>query len=52
MGAKDMELLTDTVMELKLPPKELRVFMLNQDFEIAKAFIAVMRKRHGVEIMD
>ena len=51
MGAKDIELMTDTVMELNLPPRELRVFVLNQSLEIAKVFIAVMRNRHGIEIM-
>jgi len=47
----DIRDMTDTVMELNLPPKELRTFTLNQSLDIAKAFIAVMRNRHGVEII-
>jgi len=43
--------MTDVVRSQGLNQTELRMFVLNQDHDIAKAFINVMRNRHRIEIM-
>ena len=43
--------ITDVVSSQGLSVRELRMFALNQDMDIAKAFIAMMWSRHSIEIM-
>jgi len=47
----DIMEMTDIVSSQGLNTRELRIFALNQDMDIAKVFIAVMRNRHGIEII-
>jgi len=48
----DVMEMTDVVSSQGLSPTELRIFALNQDHDIARVFISVMRNRHGIEIMN
>jgi len=50
MAQEDIELMTDTVLELDLPLSELRLFTLRLPEYVNKAFINVMRTRHQIEI--
>ena len=50
MSAQDIEMMTDTVMELNLPSDELRLFALRLPMLVSSMFILFMRKRHNVEI--
>ena len=47
----DIVLMTDVISSQQLSRIELRMFALNQDMDIAKAFIAMMWSRHRIEIM-
>ena len=44
--------MTDTISSQGLSTTELRLFTLNQDLDIAKIFISIMRTRHNIEILD
>ena len=48
---EDIVDMTDVVRQQGLNPTQLRLFALKQDLDIAKAFIAVMRDRHQIEII-
>ena len=50
MSAQDIEMMTDTVVELDLPQNELRLFTLRLPMLTASMFILYMRQRHGIEI--
>ena len=50
MPTADIELMTDTVLELDLPLSELRLFTLRLPDYASSKFIAVMRTRHQIEI--
>jgi len=47
----DIVLMTDVVSSQGLSTTQLRMFALNQDLDIAKAFIRMMWSRHQIEIM-
>ena len=47
----DIVLMTDVVKSNGLSTTELRIFALNQDIDIAKAFIKMMWSRHQIEII-
>ena len=47
----DVMEMTDTILSQQLSRTQLRTFAMNQSLDIAKAFIAVMRSRHGIEII-
>jgi len=48
---EDIVDMTDIIRQQGLNRSELRLFALKQDHDIAKAFIAVMRDRHQIEII-
>ena len=52
LTTSDIIEMTDVVSSQGLSQTELRMFVLNQDQDIAKAFIAVMRTRHQIELLD
>ena len=43
--------MTDVISSQGLSTAELRMFALNQDHDVAKLFISVMRNRHSIEIL-
>ena len=47
----DVMEMTDIVSSQGLSKAELRIFALNQDRDVAKLFISVMRNRHSIEIL-
>jgi len=47
----DIKDMTDVVCQQGLNRQQLRTFALNQSLDIAKAFITVMRNRHGIEVI-
>ena len=47
----DIKEMTDIVSQQGLTQTQLRLFALNQDHDVAKAFIAVMRTRHSIDVM-
>ena len=44
--------MTDIISSQGLSTTELRMFALNQDHDVAKAFIDVMRNRHQIEVLN
>jgi len=50
MSKEDIELMTDTVMELDMPPSELRMFVLRLPKFVSPDFLSIMRTRHRVEV--
>ena len=50
MSAEDIELMTDTVMELDMPRQELRLFTLRLPKYMSSDFLNAMRTRHRIEI--
>ena len=50
MPTADIELMTDTILELNLPLSELRLFTLRLPEYCNQDFVQVMRTRHQIEI--
>lgn len=50
MKAQDIELMTDTLMELNLPSIELRLFALRLPIIVSKVFVPIMLSRHGIDV--
>ena len=47
----DIRDMTDVVSSQGLSKTQLRIFALNQDLDVAKAFITMMFTRHNIDVM-
>jgi len=47
----DIKAMTDIISSQQLSQTQLRLFALNQDIDVAKVFISVMRTRHNIDVM-